>query len=86
MSSVTLEQIEDMVKALPMQDQERLIGRLSEHLVSRQDYFARADSFIKTCVENPVRPQSYTVVDDFGMIDSGLEIAEMRDERGDQLL
>jgi hypothetical protein len=86
MSAVTLGQIEEMVEALPLPDHERLIVRLNERLASRQEYFARAETFIKTCLESPVRPKSSTELDDLGLFDSGTEIAEMRDERGDQLL
>jgi hypothetical protein len=71
-SAVTLEQIVGMVEALPTPDQERLVARLNERLASRQEYFARAEAFITTCLENPIVPAC-------GM-DSGIAIAEMRDE------
>lgn len=74
MSAVTLGQVE----ALPPQDQQRLIDRISERPAARQDYFAGAEAFLKICLENPVRPAA-------GM-DAGEEIAAMREERGDQLL
>lgn len=86
MSALTFGQVEEMVEALPLQDQERLIQRTGERLASRQEYFARAEAFIKTCLESPVRPKSSNGLDVLGLMDVGKEIAEMRDERGDQLI
>ena len=74
---MTLEQIEKLVEALPLQDQQRLVGSVSERLMVHEDYFARAQAFLKTCIENPIRPAA--------AMDSGVEIASMREERGDQL-
>ena len=78
MGVVTFGQVEAMAEALPIQDQQRLIDRIGERLASRQDYFVRAEAFIKTCLENPVRPA-------LGM-DAGEEIEDMRNERGNELL
>ena len=75
MSTVTLWQIEEMVDALPMQDQERLVLRLNERLASRQEYFARAEAFIRTCLESPVCPKSSTDLDYLRIMDAGKEIA-----------
>jgi len=77
LSAVTLGQVEALVEALPLRDQQRLIDRISERLAARQDYFAGAEAFLKTCLENPVRPAA-------GM-DAGKEIAALREERGDPL-
>jgi hypothetical protein len=76
--TMTLGQVEELVKTLPMTDQQRLIERISERLAERQNYFTRADAFLQTCRENPVRPNAD--------MDAGDEIAAMREERGDQLL
>jgi hypothetical protein len=76
-SEVTLGQVEELVQALPPQDQQRLIERMSERLAARQDYFARAETFLKICLESPVRPTTE--------MDAGVEVGAMRDERGDQL-
>jgi hypothetical protein len=76
-SAVTLGQIETLVEALPAQDQQRLVERINARLAARQDYFARAEAFLKTCLESPVLPTAE--------MDAGVEVAAMREERGDQL-
>lgn len=86
MSEVTLAQIDAMVEALPLPDQRRLIQRIEQRLSSGQDYFARAEAFIKGCLENPVHVIAPAELYDIGLMDSGVEMAAIRDERGDQLL
>jgi hypothetical protein len=74
---VTFGQIEELVEALPLHDQQRLIESVSGRLMAHQGYFARAQAFLNTCVDNPVRPGA--------RMDSGEEFASMREERGSYL-
>jgi hypothetical protein len=75
---VTLRQVEELVAALPLPDQQRLIERMAQRLNARRDDMARAEAFLKACLESPVRPAAE--------MDAGEEIAAMREERGDDLL
>lgn len=75
--TMTLRQVEELAATLPAQDQKHLVERISKRLLEGQDHFARAQAFLTTCLENPVRPAA-------GM-DAGEEIAAMREERGDWL-
>ncbi|MCW3051596.1 MAG: hypothetical protein JWN14_766 [Chthonomonadales bacterium] len=75
--TMTLGQVEELVVALPLPDQQRLIERISERLEAQPDYIARAEAFLKTCLENPVRP--------IAVMNAGEETAAMRAERGDDL-
>jgi hypothetical protein len=54
--TVTSGQEEELAAALPLTDQQRLIERIRERLAARQDYFARAEAFLKICLESPARP------------------------------
>jgi len=74
---VTLGQIEELVEALPLLEQQRLVQSVNGRLTAQQGNFSHMQAFLKACVENPVRPSV--------RMDSGEELAAMRDERGSQL-
>lgn len=76
-STVTLGEVEELAAALPLPDQQRLVEWMSERLATRENTLASARAFLKICLENPVRPASE--------MDSGAEIAVMREERGKEL-
>ena len=78
MGRVTLGQVEELALALSISDQQLLMQKLGERLTSHQEYFARAEQFLQTCVENPV-PSAM-------LMDAGAECADMRNERGNELV
>lgn len=75
--TMALRQVEELAEALPLPEQQRLIERMTRRLQARQEGLARAEAFLKTCMECPVHPT--------GQMDAGEEIARMRQERGDNL-
>jgi len=86
MAAVTYSQVAEMVDALPLHDQQRIVQRIGDRLATQQEYFVVAAAFLKHCLENPIRPESSASLDGQKLLDSGKEIADMREERGDQLL